>query len=188
LERNTIRALDFASQRAEDAEAHAAAVKANWAEDRSIQQAQYNDLGAILRAVQAKAVADITALNESFRAERHAERDGFEARMQDVCATVGRLQGELDRANAELSRLTTKPEPQAARSKLTQAIRDNARMPDGTIDRRLVSHFRGQANRLINEGMGVEEVIESLGTWQTTERDDAMTADKIVAAFNDGDL
>jgi hypothetical protein len=69
-------------------------------------------------------------------------------------------------------------------SKLTQAIRDNARGPDGTIDRRLVNHFRTEANKLLRQNMDEDAVIESLSTWQTTETTDRMTPDRMADTFD----
>lgn len=167
LERNTTRALDFVAERAERAE------------------------------------ANLVTAHESFRNERHAERDDFERRMATARETIAQLREQKATAIATIEHLTAERahdkqiiielgadlaemearEAKAAtppkRSKLTQAIRDNARLPDGTIDRRLVSHFRGEANKLMNQGVKEAEVIESLGQWQSTETTDGITADRM---------
>lgn len=74
------------------------------------------------------------------------------------------------------------------RSQLTTAIREQARGPDGTVDPRLVNHFRGVANQLRLEGATVEEIIERIGQWRTTEPGgaDAMTIAQVLAAAAEG--
>jgi hypothetical protein len=67
------------------------------------------------------------------------------------------------------------------RSKLTQAIRDQARQPDGSIDPRLVNHFRREANRLLNSGAKEKDVIEQISQWQTTEHQDALSPELMAA-------
>lgn len=94
--------------------------------------------------------------------------------------TIQRLTDDLAAAREALAARPAQPR----RSKLTQAIRDNARMPDGTIDRRLVGHFRSEANKLLRQNVKEEDVIASLSNWQTTERADQMTADRMADAFD----
>lgn len=104
----------------------------------------------------------------------------------DLQGALHRERQECDVLRVQVANLTEALTPAARkRSKLTQAIRDNARMPDGTIDRRLVNHFRSQANALLNQGMKEPQVIESLSQWQTTERADQITADRMVAMAGD---
>lgn len=64
-------------------------------------------------------------------------------------------------------------------SKLTRAIRDLARQPDGSIDPRLIRHFRSRANELLSDGAerDTDAVINELGSWDTSDR--MFTADRI---------
>lgn len=101
-----------------------------------------------------------------------------------AAAAIDRLTTERDKARTELTNATTALAGQLEtkapkRSKLTQAIRDNARMPDGTIDRRLVNHFRAEANKQLNKNVKEEDVIASLSQWQTTENANQITADRM---------
>lgn len=117
--------------------------------------------------------AAVHALAEANRLARETERS---------------LQRELDDLRREMAGQQLAAERTNEKSRLTTAIRDLARQPDGSIDRRLLSHFRGQANQLRREGKDTDAIIEALGEWQTTERVDALSADAIVARFTDDSL
>lgn len=98
---------------------------------------------------------------------------------------IVRLSGDLTVANARVVSLEAAQQVVASakreRSKLTQAIRDQSRQPDGSIDPRLVNHFRREANRLLNSGSKEKDVIEQISQWQTTERSDALSPDLMAA-------
>lgn len=134
----------------------------------------------VSRAHHDATVADHVVLNDAFReAKRIAQHGEQEAnrRYDDLLAKYHDLR-------AVRAEQTARHQAPAGKSKLTQAIRDNARGPDGTIDRRLVGHFRTEANKLLRQGVSEDEVIASLSQWQTTERADQMTADRMADAFD----
>lgn len=87
----------------------------------------------------------------------------------------------LDAAERALEDARDKQTEQKKVSKLTQAIRSNARGPDGRIDRRLLGYFRNRANDLRAQGLSTDEITEEIGTWQTTETTDAMTPERMAA-------
>lgn len=125
---------------------------------------------------------------ETWRDAHKVDADRRLAIMKSQDAALAQRDETIVALEARLAALTT-PAPQpVGKSKLTTAIRDQARLPDGSIDRRLLSYFRGEANRLMREGMAESDIIDSLGQWQTTEQEDRPTAERIVASFNDSAL
>lgn len=146
--------------------------------------------------------AMLTQRDETIRT-LEAEREDLATQYADVWAEVRALKPQLATAEARIElqaatilsftresalRAELEAKMPAARSKLTDAIREQARQPDGRIDPRLVAHFRGEANKLLRQNKDVDEVIEMLGEWQTTETTDQPTVERIVASFNDSSL
>lgn len=125
--------------------------------------------------------------SKAIKAEREAKANYDAA--QQLAAQLARSTEMVNRQADIIAQLTdrlTETAPATPkRSRLTRAIRDQARQPDGTIDRRLLSHFRGEANKLLRQHKKEEDIIESLSTWQTTENADQISVEKIVSAFND---
>lgn len=124
-------------------------------------------------------------------------RSVYDATVSDLTQQVRRLAHALEVADQACARLERKLSEQqqtirkAARSKsrITQAIRDQARMPDGSIDRRLVGYFRSRANQLRTEGFDDDEIVSALGQWQTTESAHSLTPDRMAAlSHSDTDL
>lgn len=136
------------------------------------------------------AVSLAAAHRETERVEEFAKAE--HVRLEREAIVLGSQVASLERENAlkqatieRLLEQAAKSEPvEQQRSKLTQTIRDLARQPDGTIDRRLLSHFRGEANKLQRDGKTVDEIITDISTWQTTERgEDALTVEAMIAKF-----
>lgn len=174
LERNTVRALDFASSRAEKAEADLAAAREAFRNERHAERDDFEarmraatETIATLREQKATAVATI----EHLTAER--------AHDKEIITVLGADLAEMEDAAVKAVAAAQLEARAPKRSKLTQAIRDNARMPDGTIDRRLVNHFRAEANKQLNKNVKEEDVIASLSQWQTTENANQITADRM---------
>lgn len=126
--------------------------------------------------------------SERWRDAHKVDADRRLAIMKSQDVALAQRDDTIAALETRLAELTTPAPKPVGKSKLTTAIRDQARLPDGSIDRRLLSYFRGEANRLMRSGMREDVIIESLGQWQTTEQDDRPTAERIVASFNDSAL
>lgn len=115
------------------------------------------------------------------------QRSHYEARLSavttvaaDVTEESAAKSWEIERLRAQLAALQDhRTATQRQRSRLTQAIREQARMPNGSIDQRLLAHFRAVANQRLNDGQDIEDVIAGLSEWDTTERRSGLTADRM---------
>lgn len=104
---------------------------------------------------------------------------------------IARLEAELAARDQKEAEVTAKVQTiQRQRSKLTQAIRQQARQPDGTLDSRLANYLRDQANAMLREvpevtDKVIEDVIQRISTWDDTETANRLTAEAMVRAHGE---
>jgi hypothetical protein len=114
-----------------------------------------------------------------------AKYDALDANFQRSISLLRDWEGRFDRLlrqhNDLIAQMTALAPASATRgqSALTTAIRDLSRQADGSIDQRLVNHFRQRANELERDGMAVDDVISTISVWDDSETTSRMTADAI---------
>lgn len=108
----------------------------------------------------------------------------FESDSRSILSQQERIK-DLESQLAEATKAPDRPK----KSDLTQAIRDQSRRPDETIDPGLVRLFSRRARELKRQGKSEEEVIEAIENgWATTQDSDQVTAEAIMAKFTDEEL
>lgn len=120
------------------------------------------------------------------------EATRFQTQVQQLTHALANATNALTALQAqEAARAATVQRVASQRSQLTQAIREQARMPDGSLDRRLLDFLRAKANALIldatSDGSGVtdeliRDVIGRIQSWESSEHGTRrMTADSIAS-------
>lgn len=114
-----------------------------------------------------------------------ASTAGMRIAFESDSRAIVNMAERIAKLELQLAAATPKPPAKPRRSKLTEAIREQATLPDGTIDPRLLNHFRARANSLRRQGKKEGEIIEAIGIWQVTGKGESeMTVDAIVSSFD----
>lgn len=142
-------------------------------------EAQNAETIALLRSYVAARDEIVQRLDESAKVAG-ADADRWRDKVLASEALIQKLQSDLAEA--------TKPPEPSKRSRLTDVIRDQSRRPDETIDPGLVRLFSRRARELKRQNKTEDEIIEAIENgWSTTQGQDAVTVDAIVARFAEDD-